>query len=182
LLRYHVIEEDPRRQKEGDVPQKSKLRQKEKEESFLSHQQQQEQSIPLPPPKPVQKTFRIMTVDDEPDIVAVYRIGLKRAGFEVDGHTDPRKALREYKPGKYDLVILDIKMPGLTGYELYGELKRWEEQEGHANSPKVIFVTAYDAQREVLKLFPELPDDCIMVKPVEIRNLVRAIHRLVADT
>jgi DNA-binding response OmpR family regulator len=65
-----------------------------------------------------------LLVDDEKDIVTVLSAGLRRKGFDVDGYSDPRQALDAFKPGRYDLAVLDFKMPGLGGYELASELTR----------------------------------------------------------
>lgn len=128
---------------------------------------------------PGQKAARVMVVDDEPDIAAVFKEGLEMSGFEVAAYTDPRKALADYRPGKYDLVLLDIRMPVMTGYQLYRELK--EKGSGQDGGPRVVFVTAfYDAQQEVKEMFPELAPGCVIEKPLEIRTLVRAIQKRIA--
>jgi DNA-binding response OmpR family regulator len=54
---------------------------------------------------------RILVVDDEPDLTQVSTLALEYHGFKVDSFNDPQEALSKYKPGLYDLVILDIKMP-----------------------------------------------------------------------
>jgi DNA-binding response OmpR family regulator len=56
------------------------------------------------------KKARVMVVDDEPDVISVLEIVLEDNGFEVDSFTDPIAALKDYKVGLYDLLILDIKM------------------------------------------------------------------------
>ena len=61
---------------------------------------------------------RVLVVDDEPDICIVYQMVLEDAGYECSSYTDPVKALREFKPHFYDLILLDIKMPVLNGFEL----------------------------------------------------------------
>jgi CheY-like chemotaxis protein len=127
-----------------------------------------------------QKAARVMVVDDEPDIAAVFKEGLEMSGFEVAAYTDPQKALAEYKPGEYDLILLDIRMPVMTGYQLYRELKK-KGRGGQNGGPKVVFVTAfYDAQDEVKEMFPELAQGCVIEKPIEIRGLVRAIKKRIA--
>ena len=67
---------------------------------------------------------RILVVDDEPDLTQVSRLALEYHGFKVDSFNDPHLALSEYRPGLYDLVILDIKMPNMDGFELYLEIKK----------------------------------------------------------
>jgi CheY-like chemotaxis protein len=91
---------------------------------------------------------RIMVVDDDLDIVTALQSALIKAGFFIAAYTNSRKALSDYKPHDYDLVLLDVRMPGMSGYELYAELKKLDA------SIKVIFLTAFDVQQEIVKLFP----------------------------
>ena len=58
---------------------------------------------------------RILLVDDELDICMVYQIVLEDAGYKCTAYTDSVKALQEFKPYFYDLILLDIKMPVLNG-------------------------------------------------------------------
>ena len=60
-----------------------------------------------------------MVVDDEVDITTVFKLGLEEADLQVDVYNDPLLALSDYKPGIYDLLLLDIKMPKMNGFELY---------------------------------------------------------------
>ena len=64
-----------------------------------------------------------MVVDDEYDITFTLEAGLEDGGFDVDAFTDPELALSSFKPGLYDLVIIDIKMPQIDGFVLYELLK-----------------------------------------------------------
>ncbi|MGI8834916.1 MAG: response regulator [Nitrososphaeraceae archaeon] len=54
---------------------------------------------------------RILVVDDEPDLTMVCSLALQYHGYEVDTFNDSQEALSNFKPGYYDLVILDVKMP-----------------------------------------------------------------------
>ena len=70
---------------------------------------------------------RILVVDDQPDFILTIKVELEEEGlFEVDTFTDPELALSSFKPGIYRLVILDIVMPKMDGFELYEELKKVE--------------------------------------------------------
>ncbi|MGC2426824.1 MAG: response regulator, partial [Nitrososphaeraceae archaeon] len=60
-----------------------------------------------------------MIVDDETDINLLFKIVLEDRGFKVDTFDDPIAALENYRAGLYDLLILDIKMPRMHGFELY---------------------------------------------------------------
>lgn len=67
---------------------------------------------------------RILIVDDEPDLNALFHMVLEHAGFEVQTYVDPTLALSQFEPGLFDLVVLDIKMPKMDGFELYTELQK----------------------------------------------------------
>ena len=62
------------------------------------------------------KRNKILVVDDEPDTCLSYQLVLQNAGHECRYYTDSVKALKEFKPYFYDLVLLDIKMPVLNGF------------------------------------------------------------------
>lgn len=68
---------------------------------------------------------RILIVDDEPDITNSYSLCLEDTGlFEVEAYNDSVEALSNFKSNSYKLVILDIKMPMLNGFELYDKIKK----------------------------------------------------------
>jgi DNA-binding response OmpR family regulator len=66
---------------------------------------------------------QIMVVDDESDLTLFYQMSLEYYGFVVDTFNEPKEALSSFKPNYYDLIILDIKMPNMDGFELYREMK-----------------------------------------------------------
>jgi two-component system catabolic regulation response regulator CreB/two-component system response regulator ChvI len=70
------------------------------------------------------KKKKILFVDDEPDMTTMLRMALERVGFSIDIFNDPVLALESFKPERYDLVILDVKMHKMNGFELYGRLKK----------------------------------------------------------
>ena len=65
-----------------------------------------------------QAAKKILVVDDEADLTLLCRLALEYHGFKVDTFTDSQEALSKYKPDHYDLVILDIKMPKMDGFQL----------------------------------------------------------------
>jgi DNA-binding response OmpR family regulator len=67
---------------------------------------------------------RIAVVDDEPDITNVLKKGLELHGFAVDTFNDPHAALAGFQLKYYDLMIIDIKMPRINGFDLYRQLKK----------------------------------------------------------
>jgi CheY-like chemotaxis protein len=87
----------------------------------------------------------VLLVDDEPDITTVLSIGLEDYGFKVDSYNGPLIALSHFKKSSYDIVIIDIKMPKMDGFELYREIRKLD------NKVNVFFITAFDLQPEELK-------------------------------
>ncbi len=71
-----------------------------------------------------QKNIKILVVDDDPDITSLYKATLEgQAGFKVDTSNDPREALSNFKPHYYNISLIDVRMPGMDGFDLYKELK-----------------------------------------------------------
>ena len=68
-------------------------------------------------------TTRILLVYNEPDNTSVLSMGLEDEGYRVDAFNDPIPTLSNFRPNCYSLVILDINMPKMNGYELYKRIK-----------------------------------------------------------
>jgi DNA-binding response OmpR family regulator len=79
---------------------------------------------------------RVLLVDDEPDVCMVYQIVLQAAGYDCIYYTDSVKALNEFVPSYYDLILLDVKMPILDGFELHKKIR------GLDKNIQIIFTTA----------------------------------------
>ena len=116
------------------------------------------------------RTNRILLVDDEQDITLTFTNGLKQNGFEVDAFNDPEEALSNFKPGYYGLLLLDIRMPKIDGFELYKKLREKDK------NVKVCFITAYEIYYNTLKKdYPTLDIGCFIQKPVSIPDLVEHV-------
>jgi DNA-binding response OmpR family regulator len=118
---------------------------------------------------------RILFVDDEPDLTQVSTLALEYHGFKVDSFNDPQEALSKYKPGLYDLVILDIKMPKMDGFELYHEIKKKD------NNANVCFLTASELYYEEFrkKEYYALDRNLFIRKPIENEELVKQITKMI---
>jgi DNA-binding response OmpR family regulator len=113
---------------------------------------------------------RILVVDDEPGITLAFKKGLEGDGFEVDAFNDPVTALAHFKANSYSLLLIDVKMPKMNGFELYQEIEKID------NKVKVCFITAFEVYYEALReIFPNLEVGCFIRKPIEISNLVNRI-------
>ena len=117
---------------------------------------------------------RVLLVDDEPDICMVYQIVLEDAGYQCIPHTDPVKALQEFKPYFYDLILLDIKMPVLNGFELCKKIIELDR------TVHIVFITALDKFRT--QHFPELGKINYIQKPVSNEQLVQIVDMIVANS
>ncbi|MFL6368183.1 MAG: response regulator [Nitrososphaeraceae archaeon] len=119
---------------------------------------------------------RILLVDDEPDLCMIYRIVLQDAGYECTPYTDSVKAMQEFKPNYYDLILLDIKMPILNGFELCKKIREADK------TVQIAFVTAsevyYEKARE--KYYPELANINYIQKPIGNEELVRIVNIMIA--
>ena len=115
-----------------------------------------------------------MYVDDDLDILFSIKTGLEYYGFIVDTFSNPLEALSTFKPELYDLVLVDIKMPLMSGFEFHQELRK---KALYGTEIKTCFITAYEIYFETLrKEFPELYDGCFIRKPIKIDDLVNKIN------
>ena len=111
-------------------------------------------------------------VDDDPDVLFSMVTALKSSGFVVDSYSSPDIALEKFKTYYYDLLLLDVRMPGMTGFELYDEINKLDER------VPVIFITAFEVYYEALKeIYPDLVPSSFIQKPISNDDLVGRIKR-----
>lgn len=121
------------------------------------------------------KKIRVLVVDDEDDILEVIKKGLELEGFDVTAENNPDKAISGYRPGDYDLVLSDIRMPGLSGFDLYREIRKIDKK------VKVCFITAFEIYYdEFRRMFPKLHVNCFIRKPVTMKELSKAVREELA--
>jgi DNA-binding NtrC family response regulator len=115
---------------------------------------------------------RIFLVDDDPDVLFSMDTALVASGFVVDSYCSPDVALEKFKPDYYDLLLLDVRMPGMTGFELYDEIYKMDKR------VRVIFITAFEVYYEALKeIYPDLIPSSFIQKPISNDDLVGRIKR-----
>jgi CheY-like chemotaxis protein len=119
---------------------------------------------------------KILVVDDEPDNTSIFTMSLEDVGFEVDAFTDPLLALSKLKSDykKYDLLILDIKMPDMNGFELYEEIRKID------NKVKTCFLTAYGEgyTEEFGRRFSSSTSVSFIRKPIRVDDLVKKVNEM----
>ena len=120
------------------------------------------------------RAAHILIVDDDEDITELLQRTLTRAGYRVTSYNSPSKALTEFRASNFDLALLDIRMPGMNGFELLKGLKKLE-----ANL-KCCFLTAFEIEKEdfVQNEVPPKSIDCFIKKPIHLPDLAQKVNSL----
>jgi len=122
---------------------------------------------------------RILLVDDDPDITLTFKAGLdgynygdgdKKKRFEVYTYNDPLLLLEEFKPNFYDLLLTDIYMPNMNGFQLCEKIL------GLDINFRVCFMSALEVNAEALReVYPKVSFGCFIEKPITIEYLVKRL-------
>jgi len=119
---------------------------------------------------------RILIVDDDPDITLTFKVGLDgyyydKRNFDVYTYNNPVLALSEFKPNFYDLLLTDINMPHMNGFELCEKILDLD-----ANI-RICFISAAQVNIEALReVYPKARSiGCFIKKPVTINYLVKRL-------
>jgi CheY-like chemotaxis protein len=122
------------------------------------------------------KTKKIMLVDDEADILWLFKMILESdARLKVDAFADPIVALENFRPGLYDLLLIDIAMPKMNGFELYDKIRELDKK------VKISFVTASEMFYEEIRkeAFPEFDTTiCFIRKPIANPDLIQQVREI----
>ncbi len=122
---------------------------------------------------------RILLVDDDPDITLTFKAGLdghyigdgeKKKRFEVYGYNDPLLVLTEFKPHFYDLLLTDIYMPNMNGFQLCEKLSKLDL------NIRVCFMSALVENIHALReVYSNVSLGCYIEKPVSIEYLTKRL-------
>ena len=120
---------------------------------------------------------KILLVDNEVDITFALENALDNHGFKVDSFNDPISALDNYQNNFYDLVILDIKMPKMDGFQLYTKIREKDPK------VKICFLTAselfYEEFRKTrLTLGEKIGEEYFIQKPIKTEDLLEKLNTL----
>jgi two-component system phosphate regulon response regulator PhoB len=123
-------------------------------------------------------TTKILVVDDEPDTVGLLELTLRTAGFEIQSARSGQEGLRLALEQRFDLLLLDVMMPDLTGFDLMRSL---QELHGASEKAPVVILTARD-RPEDRDVGERLGAVGYLIKPATRGQLVDAIRRAVDST
>jgi DNA-binding response OmpR family regulator len=112
-------------------------------------------------------------VDNEPDVTVTLQVGLEDGGFDIDAFTDPSLALKSFRPNFYDLVLIDIIMPNIDGFELYEQLRKID------SNIKVCFLTASEMYHEEFRKAEHcaLNKDLFLQKSISTDDLIMEVNK-----
>ena len=118
-----------------------------------------------------------MVVDDERDILSIVKRGLESKNrFQVEIFIDAESALNSLKENSndyYDLVLTDIRMPKINGFELYRRIKESNP------TMKIVFITAFEINKEEFsKVIPSLDVVDFISKPVSMSTLISKLNSI----
>ena len=120
---------------------------------------------------------RILIVDDEDDINLLFKMVLEDNGFKVDTFNDPLVALQNFTTDSYDLLILDMLMPNMNGFELYQKMRMIDDK------AKICLLTASGINHEEFKKraasIAGISDieNCFIIKPIENEEFIKRVNK-----
>jgi two-component system, OmpR family, response regulator ChvI len=109
-----------------------------------------------------------LVIDDELDICIMLKVVLEHNEFIVNYCNKPIIALDEFKPNFYDLIMLDIQMPEINGFQLYRKIRNRD------NKTKICFLTASESLFDIAHKFTQVYT--FIRKPVDNNELIRIIN------
>lgn len=121
---------------------------------------------------------RILVVDDEHDLCEILHFNLTTAGYDVTTANSAEEAFECMSDKTFDLLLLDVMMPGLSGFQFAEELRKQERKQGISPIP-IIFLTAKNAEDDMLEGFAAGADDYI-TKPFSVREVLARIKAVLA--
>ena len=123
-----------------------------------------------------EKARRILCIEDEPEMIDLIRLILGRKGFDVSGASGGQDGIFKVRKEKPDLVLLDLMMPFMDGWEVYQQMKA---DEATKNIPVIVVTAKAQSIDKVLGLHIAKVDDYI-AKPFSPKELIDSVERVFA--
>jgi DNA-binding response OmpR family regulator len=123
----------------------------------------------------VDTQIRILSIEDDPEMRGLLQLILERKGHHVIGVKRGELGMELLKSLKPDVLLLDLMLPDIDGWEIYRQMKADEE----LSSVPVIVISARDPKQDAAKGFYVIGDDRYLEKPFEIDELVKALYEII---
>ncbi|HET7238852.1 MAG TPA: response regulator [Terrimicrobiaceae bacterium] len=120
--------------------------------------------------------MRILVVDDDPVISKVFTVMLQRADFEVDVAEDGLKGVEMWENGNYDLVLMDVQMPRMNGFEATYTIR--EKEQARGGRIPIVAVTGYALEKDKEECLAA-GMDTYMSKPIDFKKCIEMIHAII---
>jgi len=120
---------------------------------------------------------QILLVDDKPATSYMITMILKLNDFDVAAYSEPELALSNFDKGLYDLILMDVELPGTNGFELFKKMREIDDK------VKICFMTDRPATHinKFKTSFPDLPSTSLAEKPVTSEDLLKVVGLSLAD-
>ncbi|GAB4425210.1 MAG: hypothetical protein OHK0039_42820 [Bacteroidia bacterium] len=119
------------------------------------------------------RPYRILIVDDEPNIVVALEFLMQQAGYLTETAYDGREALDKFSYFEPDLIVLDVMMPHMQGYEVAQRIREAHE----LSTVKIIFLTAKGTARDK-HLGYDAGGDVYLTKPFDNQHLIATVAEM----
>ncbi|HEV7347547.1 GAF domain-containing hybrid sensor histidine kinase/response regulator [Telluribacter sp.] len=116
------------------------------------------------------KGFRVMVVDDSDLNLKLIRHSLDKMGVELETYSTPLKALEATRTSTYDLILMDLQMPGMSGFTLSSEIRKFEKE-------VPIIALSADYSQETIRLTQEAGMNDYLAKPYAIKQLYQVMSK-----
>ena len=118
----------------------------------------------------------IIVIDDDVGTALFFKICLEDKGYQVSIYNDPNSLLEEFEPGIYDLLITDIRMPRINGFELASRIRIMDRK------IKICLATAFEEYYEsIIKTYSNLSFNCIIRKPINKDKFLEIIKNRLSE-
>jgi DNA-binding NtrC family response regulator len=118
----------------------------------------------------------IIVIDDDVGTALFFKICLEDEGHHVSIYNDPNSLLEEFEPGIYDLLITDIRMPRINGFELASRIRIMDRK------IRICLATAFEEYyQSIIKSYSDLSFNCIIRKPINKHSFLEIIESRLSE-
>lgn len=117
----------------------------------------------------ISMAIRILVVDDNPAMLLALQAGLEKDGYEVTTASSGQSALQQFHKSRPHLIILDIAMPGMDGWEVCQQIRK-------TSTVPIVILTGYHRSQDDIRKGLELGANAYLIKPVSLEDLQDCVN------